>query len=120
MEDVDAFVTKARDNNVNKAVMVTWAGFQSGAIEVAKRHGIDLFTVSFKTGEFELPPATMYVQLTRQGVPREPPVMTFGEPTLTANFDAAWLNYEDGATAQVPNEPSQMAYYPSSTVRFTK
>jgi len=37
--------------------------------------------------------------------------MTFGEPTLTANFDAAWLNYEDGAPAQVPNEPSRLAYY---------
>jgi hypothetical protein len=42
-EDLDAFVTKAHDQNANKAVFVTAAGFQEGAVAVAKRHGIDLF-----------------------------------------------------------------------------
>ena len=45
--DLDEFVTKARDQNANKSVFVTASGFQNGAKAVAKRHGIDLFTVSF-------------------------------------------------------------------------
>ena len=45
VEKVDAFVTKARDVLANKAVMVSSAGFQSGAVDAAKRHGIKLLTI---------------------------------------------------------------------------
>lgn len=45
VDKVDAFVTKIRDAKANKGIIVSSSGFQSGAIEVAKRHGIDLFTL---------------------------------------------------------------------------
>lgn len=45
VSDVDAFVTKMRDTNANKGVMVSSVGAQAGAKKVAKRHGIDLFTL---------------------------------------------------------------------------
>jgi len=45
--DMDAFVLKARDQNANKSVFVTAAGFQEGAKVVANRHGVDLFTITF-------------------------------------------------------------------------
>lgn len=51
VEKVDAFVTKARDAKANKAVIVTTAGFQSGCIEVAKRHAVDLFQVNERIKE---------------------------------------------------------------------
>jgi hypothetical protein len=43
VEKVDAFATKARDAKANKAVIISSAGFQSGCLDVARRHGIDLF-----------------------------------------------------------------------------
>jgi hypothetical protein len=43
---MDAFVTKSKDAGANKAIMVSAAGFQSGAITVSERHGIDLFTLT--------------------------------------------------------------------------
>jgi len=43
VEKVDAFATKARDAKANKAVLVSTSGFQSGCVEVAQRHAIDLF-----------------------------------------------------------------------------
>jgi hypothetical protein len=42
VEKVEAFVTKSNGVNANKAVMVSTSGFQTGAIEVAKDHGVDL------------------------------------------------------------------------------
>ena len=48
--DVEAFVTKSRDAKADKAVMVSSSGFQSGAREVADRHGIELFSVSYIEG----------------------------------------------------------------------
>jgi hypothetical protein len=45
-EQVDAFVTKSRDVNANKVIIASTSGFQRGAIEVARRHGIDLVTVA--------------------------------------------------------------------------
>jgi hypothetical protein len=44
-EKVDALVTKSRDAGADKAIMVSASGFQEGAIEVAKRHGVQLFTL---------------------------------------------------------------------------
>ena len=45
VEKVDAFVTKIRDINANKAVIVAANGFQSGCLDVARRHGITLLTL---------------------------------------------------------------------------
>lgn len=43
--DVDAFVTKARDCKADKPVMVSASGYQEGCYEVARRHGVELFTL---------------------------------------------------------------------------
>jgi hypothetical protein len=45
VDKVDAFATKTRDINANKSVMVAANGFQSGCLEVARRHGITLLTL---------------------------------------------------------------------------
>jgi hypothetical protein len=45
VEKVEAFITKSRGVLAHKAVMASSAGFQSGAIEVAKKHGIKLLTL---------------------------------------------------------------------------
>jgi hypothetical protein len=45
VEKVDAFVTKTRDINANKAIIVAANGFQSGCMEAARRHGITLLTL---------------------------------------------------------------------------
>lgn len=49
VEKVDAFVTKARDANANKAVFISSQGFQSGCFPVAERHGIQLLILSETT-----------------------------------------------------------------------
>jgi hypothetical protein len=45
ISDVEAFVTKARDAGANKAVMVASSRYDSGCLEVARRHSISLFTL---------------------------------------------------------------------------
>lgn len=45
VDNVDGLVTKAKDVGANKAVLVSASGFQSGCMEVAKRHGVELFTL---------------------------------------------------------------------------
>ncbi|MBK1838004.1 restriction endonuclease [Azospirillum sp. YIM B02556] len=44
-EKVEALITKYRDVNADKAVMFSARGFQSGAVEVAKKHGVHLYSV---------------------------------------------------------------------------
>lgn len=44
-DKVDALVTKARDAGADKAILIAASGFQEGAIEVAKRHNIKLFSL---------------------------------------------------------------------------
>jgi hypothetical protein len=44
-EKIDALVTKSRDAHADKAIMVSASGFQNGAVEVAKKHGIQLFSL---------------------------------------------------------------------------
>ncbi len=68
-QDLDAFVTKARDQNSNKAVFVSAAGFQAGAIEVGKRHGVDLFQVSFDEEQLELSTTSGYIAIRRAAIP---------------------------------------------------
>lgn len=45
-EEVDALVTKARDANADKAVIVSSIGFQSGCMPVAERHNIKLLVLT--------------------------------------------------------------------------
>lgn len=49
VDKVEAFVTKARDVNANKAVLISSKGFQSGCFPVAERHGIQLLILSETT-----------------------------------------------------------------------
>lgn len=44
-EKVEAFVTKARHHNANKAIMVSAFGFQSGAKVVAAKENIELYSL---------------------------------------------------------------------------
>jgi hypothetical protein len=114
--DLEAFVQKSRDQNANKAVFVTAAGFQQGAIEVAKRHAVDLFTVTFDEAQPILPANASTLVLSQTGAP---PVMTpafeFGEPELIANVESIDLIYTDGSRASLPSERSQMSYYAART-----
>lgn len=48
VEKIDAFATKARDANANKAVVVSSNGYQSSCFDVANRHGIKLLTLNKK------------------------------------------------------------------------
>ena len=45
--EVDAFVTKKTDAHADKAIMVSASGFQTGARDVAKKHGIHLYTLQY-------------------------------------------------------------------------
>ena len=42
VKEIDAFVTKIKDNNINKGLFVCKNGFQQGCYDVAKKHDIDL------------------------------------------------------------------------------
>ncbi|MCB9947264.1 MAG: restriction endonuclease [Rhodospirillaceae bacterium] len=115
--DMDAFVTKANDQHADKRVFVTTAGFQQGAIDVAKRHAVDLFTVTFDEAEVGLPSQATVLTLTKKGAPKDvPPIINVGEPTLAANIESAVLVYDDGRQFEVPNEPSQMQYYANKSM----
>jgi hypothetical protein len=45
VDQVDAFATKSKDAGAQLAVIASGSGFQSGAMEVAKRHNIELILV---------------------------------------------------------------------------
>lgn len=45
--DIEAFITKAGDKHANKIIFVNRAGYQREALEVARRHGVELFSISF-------------------------------------------------------------------------
>jgi hypothetical protein len=44
-EKVDALVTKSRDVGANKAIMVSSSSYQKGALDVARRHNIQLLSL---------------------------------------------------------------------------
>jgi hypothetical protein len=112
VEDIDAFVTKARDQNANKAVFVTAAGFQAGAIEVAKRHGIDLFTVSFDESKFRLQQNATFIKIRNLNAPKDAaPEYNIGEPEFVVAVEKLTLVYADGTRWNLPCEQSQMNYY---------
>lgn len=115
--DLDAFVTKARDQNANKAVFVTAAGFQKGAIEVAKRHGVDLFTVAFDESAPELSSHPgMLVRGAPHGAPADEPALKLSEPHLVYAIERVELHYLKGGKHEVPKEASQMSYYSHKTL----
>ncbi|RTL67100.1 MAG: hypothetical protein EKK42_15085 [Pseudonocardiaceae bacterium] len=112
--DMDAFVQKSRDQNANKAVFVTAAGFQAGAISVAKRHAVDLFTIVFDEHGASMSPQMSFIAITRGGA-TESPQWNLSEPELGTNIEDIELIYADGRNFLIPNEPSQMRYYLEQT-----
>jgi len=114
--DIEAFATKADDHNANKAVFVTAAGFQSGAKDVAYRHGIDLFTVKIDQENVQLAPNASYVTLIKPGINvREPLRAWLSEPHLVALTYKVEIVYENGQVALMPGEQSQATYYGART-----
>lgn len=110
--DVEAFVTKAKDQGANKAVFVTVAGFQEGAKEVALRHGVDLYTVAFDRTELAIPTqASLIVIPNPKSPPNRTPEFAIGAEQLIANVDTVTMHYANGSRAEVPSEQSQMNYY---------
>ncbi len=95
VEKVDAFVTKAKDAGANKLVMVSTGGYQSGAIEVASRHGVMLLTLSEKV---ELPAGHRLVgrsvssAFDRLSFKNESTGFRFEAPAGTAKFGYLWRN----------------------------
>lgn len=116
-EDLDAFVTKTRDQNSNKAVFVSAAGFQTGAITVAKKHGVELFTVTFEEDDLAISGTAARLTLT-SGVAAEgvAPIFSIGTLTPVNNVENITVCYEDGRKVALPTEATQMEYYCRQTV----
>ena len=115
-EDLDAFVTKARDQNANKLVFVTAAGFQSGALAVARRHGVEIFTVTFDTDAAAIPQELGVVTIPPKGPgPHAPMHMELSEPILSAVGDEVTVVYASGRRLCLPTEATQMTYYANRT-----
>ena len=115
--DIEAFIIKARDQQANKAVFVTVAGFQEGALTVARRHGIDLFTIAFDKDAVDLSSTTTRVvlhNLEYQG--DHTPTLKVSDPLLTDVIEDALLTYTDLSSFNVPNEATQMNYYAEKTL----
>lgn len=92
--DIDAFVNKARDQNANKAVFVTAAGFQDGAVAVAKRHSVDIFTVTYDDELPCVPETANWILSFIDILPKDIlPTVSFGEPHLIANIENITLLY---------------------------
>ena len=114
-QDIEAFVTKSNDHGANKAVFVNVAGFQSGAEEVARKHGIELFTVSFDESVVELPSNPGFITIENFEAPLDPPNLVLSEPTNALNVSDIELRYSNGKKYLIPNEPTQAAYYLNRT-----
>lgn len=118
-EDVEAFVTKSRDQNTSKAVFVTVAGFQSGALNVARRHGIDCFTVRFDSSRVEASRILTTISMSpnsNHAIVGTAPNVELGEDTLVANVDATIVVYENGEKQNLPTDNSQMSYYANKSL----
>ncbi|MBA4091432.1 restriction endonuclease [Sphingomonas sp. VDB2] len=120
VEDLDAFINKARDQLASKAVFVTAAGYQSGAIAVAERHGVDLFTVAFDEQELEISPTNTYLVMRNPNAPDIPegtvPELKIGDLETILAVEQATLIYSNRTRWVMPNEPSQMQYYVEKTL----
>jgi len=85
VEKIDAFVTKASDVHANVAVIASTAGFQSGAIETAKRHNINLIQITPSTD----------IDVAAFGA-------EWGDPTDTLHIKEVSLEYVGGERKRLP------------------
>lgn len=120
VEDLDAFINKARDQLANKAVFVTAAGYQSGALAVAERHGVDLFTVAFDEQEVEVSQSGTYIVMRHPKAPDIPdeavPELKIGGVETILAIEQAILIYTNRKRWVLPDEQSQMRYYVEKTL----
>jgi hypothetical protein len=114
-QDLDAFVTKSRDHGANKAVFVNVAGFQSGAVEVARKHGVEIFTVAFDKTVAELPVRASYLRIESLEAPPSEPTFSLSDPTEALNVSDIELHFTNGKSYSFPDEPSQANYYLTKT-----
>lgn len=84
VDEVEAFVTKSRDAGADKAVMVSSSGYQEGAFQVAERHHIELFGLSFVN---DVPPDLLHQELF--------PCMQIYQMRLRRSDDGSWLDLPD-------------------------
>lgn len=111
VDQIDAFITKAKDIGANKTVFVSTSGFQSGAKKTAKRHHMDLFNLSFVEGESpKLPPSYRSIAKDLRALD-EPLVIDEGPTEMVHVVEKVVLKYADGTEAELPQEQSQMTYY---------
>lgn len=111
-EALDAFVTKARDQKANKMVFVSASGFQTGALAVARRHGVELFTVTFDEENLGLPQQMSGISMRNpESSDHEEEELGLSDPTLSAAVIDVRVTYTTGPAAVLPNQPSQLNYY---------
>ena len=111
-QDIEAFVTKARDKQADKVVFVNTAGYQEGAIDVARRHSVELFSVTFDERNLELSTTASHLLLSKaSGDASSPPILYLGDRQPVTVVVGVVLVYTDGQRHEVPSEASQMTYY---------
>ncbi|WP_299146013.1 restriction endonuclease [uncultured Tateyamaria sp.] len=117
VDQIDAFVTKARDANADKTIFVSTAGFQSGCFTVADRHGVDLFQLTFldKPTVSKLAAHMIMSKAPATGF-NEPPEIKIGSPGPIPSIPRVTLHYRNGDRVTLPDEPSQMQYYMERTI----
>jgi Restriction endonuclease len=93
--EVDAFVTKSRDVQANYAVMASSAGYQAGALAVAKRHNVALLRLS------DSPQPELILGA------------KWGKSIDALHVESVELRYADGETKKLPTSRSAQTYYVS-------
>ena len=112
VDHIEAFVTKAADAHAHKAIFVSTSGYQRGAIDVAKKHGVDLFKLSFiEDGGPVLPNLEAAIFIRLRDAPDEPIRIEDRGEMLGNALQRVILEYADGHCEELPSEPSQMSYY---------
>lgn len=116
VEQIEAFITKAKDIGASRIVFVSTSGFQSGCFSLAEKHFVDLFLVKF-IDDINMPAMGTFSIMSKPGesLERNPPYISIGQKELIQNIKRVYLNYATGKRWEVPNEPSQMRYYMQKT-----
>lgn len=116
VDQIDAFVTKARDANADKTIFVSTAGFQSGCFTVADRHGVELFELTFLDRPTVSKSAAQVIISKASAMSiDEPSVIETGSPKPIPSVPRVTLHYRNGNRVALPDEPSQMQYYMKKT-----
>jgi hypothetical protein len=96
VDKVEAFVTKSRDIQADKAVMASTSGFQEGAQRVALKHNVTLLNVTESSD----------VDLSVFGA-------QWGDMVDALHIQRIELEYTDGEKKQLSDEAHAMTYYVS-------